>query len=195
MPIYRMQCQIAADTTLPRDYCVITPHFEDTGLGSDPQGLCEDLAAGLSAAWPSREIRVTSYDAQGTPPVFPNGTAVENEGDSPAASAPRELAVCLSFYADRNLPRQRGRLYIPHFLYNSTYSATGRPSSGERTAIADDLVELFADLGGVDVDWVVYSRTDDEARKVSNWWIDDEWDVQRSRGLRATERTSGTTSG
>ena len=30
---------------------------------------------------------------------------------------------------------------------------------------------------------------------VTNWYVDDEWDVVRSRGLRATTRTAGTTSG
>lgn len=190
MPVWRMQCEWSLDTLFPRDRLVITPHFNDDGLTTDPQGLCEDLVAFLSG-WDNTttEIRVTAYDAQGTPPVFPQGTAIAHEGVLQESGMPRELAVCLSYYSEQNVPRKRGRLYIPATILNVSL---GRfVSAGALTSLGT-LAQGLADLGGVDVDWVVYSRVDDEARPVSNWWVDNEWDVIRSRGLRAETRTTGT---
>lgn len=194
MPVWRLQVSWGADTAFPRDRMVITPHFNDAGALTDPDGLCEDLADAL-ATWggsPTREILVRAYDAQGTPPVFPQGEAIRNTDSFPPGSAPREIAVCLSFYSERNLPRQRGRLYIPVNVMGQSVSNI-RPSTAAQTKVAD-LVPIFTGLGGPDVDWCVYSRVDDEARPVTNWFVDDEWDVQRSRGLRSSNRQTGTTS-
>jgi len=199
MPTWRLQCSIAADTTFPRDKIVITPHFNDQGISSDPQGLCDDLAAALNG-WlvtpGAREIKVTAYDAQGTPPVFPQGEAILNPAAAPASAIIREVACCLSFYAGENRPRQRGRLYIPAFLCQAGSTTPLRPILGTRQKVAD-LAPLFEGLGGTDVDWVVFSRIpapDGTPRSVTNWWVDDEWDIVRSRGLQPTTRLEGTTS-
>jgi hypothetical protein len=198
MPVYRMQCTFQLDSAFPRDAVMITPHFNDHGVGTDPTNLANDLATGLSG-WLSPtnscEIKVKVYDAQGTVPVFPVASVTKNATIVRNTAFPRELAICLSYYSGNNRPRTRGRLYIPPGLISTTPTEMGlRPSSTLRTKIAA-LVPIFSGLGGVDVDWVVYSRFDDAARKVSNWWVDDEWDVQRRRGLRATARDTGTTSG
>lgn len=195
MTVVRMQCSWALDTVFPRDRVVINPHFEMTGALQDADALAEDLATQLQA-WSGKgaELTVKSYDAEGTPPVFPNGEAIRDAGQAPASTCPRELAVCLSFYAERNLPRQRGRLYCPVPIYFTGTVLGNRPTGALRTKPAA-LVPIFAALGGVDVDWVVWSKRDGVARKVTNWWVDDEWDVQRSRGLRSTTRDQGTTSG
>lgn len=196
MPIWRLQTEISMDSTLPRDVLTMTPHFNDQGAGTDPQGLCDDLAAAIATWMDSRvaQITVTAYDAQGTVPVFPQGRAQVNPGAAPASDYPREVAVCLSFYSERNRPRFRGRLYVPFVALSPLSQNMGaRPPVGVRNRVAL-LAPIFQDLGGVDVDWCVYSRVDDEARPVTNWWVDDEWDTVRSRGLRPTTRTAGTTS-
>jgi hypothetical protein len=195
MPIWRMQCAFQADSALPRDQLTINPHFNDGGFASDPQTLCEDLAAALDTwADGSGQINVKAYDAQGTKPVYPAGDATVNPGGSSITGGPRETAVCLSYYSGRNVPRQRGRLYIPWSLIQIQGTLTStRPNEITRNRVAQ-LVPVLADLGGVDVDWVVYSPTDDVARPVSNWWVDDEWDTVRSRGLRPTTRDQGTVS-
>lgn len=196
MPVWRLQTSFAADSTLPRDFMTITPHFNDGGVGSDPQGLCDDLAAALSG-WinvgPEREVKVTAYDAQGTVPVYPAGEAIVNTGVAPTSVMPREIALCLSFYSDRNIPRQRGRLYMPVNLFSTAAALSVRPAGALQTKVGD-LAAIFADLGGVDVDWCVWSRTNAIAYPITNWWVDDEWDVIRSRGLRSTTRTQGTVS-
>lgn len=196
MPVWRLQTSIGADSPDARDRFVITPHLDDAGVGTDPDQLAQDWIDQLQQwyAGPARQWECTVYDAQGTPPVFPQGHAIANVGAFPASSCPREVAVCLSFYAERNLPRQRGRLYIPFELMQQSQSiGVPRPTTPCQTLVGN-LAGRLAGLGGLDVDWVVYSRVDDEARSVTNWYVDNEWDTMRSRGLRPTERVAGTTS-
>jgi len=196
MPVWKLQCQFGADSALPRDRFVITPHFNDAGSTTDPQGLCDDLADAL-VGWltqvttPAREVLVKAYDAQGTVPVFPQGEAIRNGNVYPESGSPREVALCLSYYNERNLPRRRGRLYVPAPMIATGLSGP-RPNAALRDRVAL-LVPIFTGLGGADVDWCVYSRREDTARPVTHWWVDDEWDVQRRRGLRSTTRTLGTT--
>ena len=195
MPVWRLQVSFGADSAFPRDRIVITPHFNDRGIGTDPGGLCQDLATALKA-WSlvTREINVRAYDAQGAVPVFPQGDRTTDVGITPASSGPRELSLCLSFYAGQNRPKYRGRLYLPNFMLNAAGTPGVRPSATSQSKL-EALVPIFAGLGGADVDWCVYSRVDNVARKVSNYWIDDEWDVMRSRGLRPATRLQGTTGG
>lgn len=193
MPIWRLQTAMGGDSPDVRDRFVITPHVNDEGITTDPQTLCNDWADVLVTrlAHTNRQIEVTAYDAQGTPPVFPQGYAIRNTGLFPPSECPREIAVCLSFFSERNLPRQRGRLYIPMAIFTNHGFGSARPGTTIRGAVGQ-LAQDLADLGGVDVDWVVYSRVDDEGRPVSDWYVDDEWDTIRSRGLRPTTRTAGT---
>lgn len=194
MPIWRLQCSFGADSGLARDRLMINPHFNDGGVGSDPQGLCEDLALELFN-WASghHEVTVKAYDAQGAVPVFPQGDAVQGNGLYPESGSPREVAVCLSYFSQRNRKRYRGRLYLPFVVMGYTSPNAARPPLGVRTK-AMDVAPILAGLGGPDVDWCVYSRVDDVARPVSNFWVDDEWDTVRSRGLRSTTRSVGTAS-
>jgi hypothetical protein len=191
MPIWRMQCSFGADSAFPRDRFVITPHFNDAGALTDPDALAEDLATAL-AAWclPAREVQVKAYDAQGAVPVYPQADVVKNAATYPVSNYPREIALCLSFYGTRNVGRQRGRLYVP--LNVLGLGADVRPSLAARTKVGD-LVPIFTGLGGTDVDWCVFSRTTNTPHSVTNWYVDDEWDTVRSRGLRSTTRLEGTT--
>jgi hypothetical protein len=192
MPIWRLQVSWQKDTVAPRDRMLITPHFNDVGSTTDPQNLCDDLLAGLNTITATTgELRVKAYDAQGSVPVYPQGDSIINTGATQPTSNPRELAVCLSFYGERNVPRQRGRLYIPLWFLGFT-----QPGLRPTTPIAkmQDLVNLFTGLGGLDVDWSVYSRTLDHAFAVTDWWYDNEWDVIRARGGVGTSRVKGTTS-
>jgi hypothetical protein len=201
MPVYRMQVAFGADSALPRDRFIITPHFRQSDPGgvleNEPQGLVDDLAAAL-AAWNTvtREISVKAYDAERTPiagePGRPLAEALLNANTYPLSNGPREMAVCLSFYSEFNSGRRRGRLYVPGPIVFSGGGIEARPSAAQRTFVSA-LVPIFTDLGGADVDWCVWSRADRTARPVTHWFVDDEWDVQRRRGLRSNTRTVGTT--
>ena len=196
MPVWRLQTTVWMDSLLPRDGLTINPHFDDHGVGTDPQGLCDDLAAALDQ-WAStqaaHQIQVKAYDAQGTAPVFPQGDTIINDGLFRSSPIPRELCLCLSYFSGQNRPRHRGRLYMPIQLFETAVSLTVRPSGSTQTKVLSFANDL-KNLGGADVDWVVYSRIDDEARPVTGYWVDDEWDVIRSRGLRSSGRLTGTAS-
>jgi hypothetical protein len=173
---------------------VITPHFRDSGVGTDPDGLCEDLADALQgwmvAAARGTQMLVRAYDAEGSKPVYPQGEAMRNWGTVKDYSAPPELAICLSFYHEHPRPRQRGRLYIP-----AAWAGAGTNQLKIEAVTREKvgaLAQIFADLGGPDVDWGVWSKTDEEFRNTSNWFVDDDWDVIRSRGRKSTARTEGT---
>jgi hypothetical protein len=87
--------------------------------------------------------------------------------------------------------RQRGRIFCGPF-------ATGvaeRPDAALRAQLIA-LAQGLANLGGVNVDWVVFSPTatlaaggDVKTFSVQEAWVDDEWDTMRSRGRAATTRT------
>jgi hypothetical protein len=192
MPVWRLQTTWQLDSAFPKDGITITPHFNDAGALTSPDSLCEDLATALQT-WVAAtgQLTIRAYDAQGTVPVLPQGEAIRNAGAVMNLAQPRELAICLSFFNERNAARRRGRLYIPKALADNT-SLGLRPSGAQQTKVAA-LAPIFANLGGADVDWCVYSRADDQARPVTNWYVDDEWDIVRSRGLRSTSRLSGTT--
>jgi len=136
---------------------------------------------------------VKSYDVEGTPPIFPDGEAVINEGVVDNTNDPREISLCLSFYSERNVPRQRGRVYCPIPAIVRAAGVAILPTATQIDAVLD-LGDIFKELGGTDVDWVVWSRADLQARPVTHYWCDNEWDVMRSRGLRATTREMRTTS-
>jgi hypothetical protein len=196
--VIRAQIAVQKDSLFPADALMMTPHFEVAeGVifgGADAEQLAHDLADGIDT-WDTTtsQVRVKVYDAQSPAPNFPLGEWAKNVGAAPASSGVREVALCLSFYASLNRPRQRGRLFVPASLAQIS-TANPRPLLASRQKVAD-LVPIFAGLGGANVDWVVFSRADNEARKVTNWWVDDAWDIQRSRGLLPSARLEGTTGG
>jgi hypothetical protein len=191
MAIYRAQIGWNIDSALPRDVLLINPHFRDAGVGSDAGILANDLADAINT-WDttSTKLSVRIYDAEAAAPNFPKATATRNEATIASSNWPREVAVCLSYYAGQNVPRRRGRLYVPVGVCGS--ANTLRPSSALMQKVGD-LAAIFENLGGTDVDWIVWSRASLTARSVTNWWVDDEWDTMRSRGLRSTTRLLGTT--
>lgn len=90
-----------------------------------------------------------------------------------------QLAVCLSYYADRNLPRQRGRIFCGPMPggYASVPTTT--------TTRVLELAPAFAGLGGVNVDWSLWSPTTQTHTRINHAWVDDSWDIIRSRKIAA----------
>ena len=192
MPKYRAQIESFWTDSLPKDSTVNTVYFDDHGALSDPQGLATDLQEGLHAIpiLATRGLRVKLYDLADAQPRPIKGESVVEPTSSITSLGNREVALCLSFYGTRNLPRQRGRIYVGPF--SAAEAGSRAPAAPIRAAVAS-LVPVFTNLGGADVDWVVYSRTSGLTHAVTDWWIDDAWDVQRRRGLSPTMRDMGTT--
>jgi len=193
MPLYRVQAAVERGNDLTIDDCVNTFYLQDLGPTSDPDQLAQDTANlwATYRLYPAGVTRVTAkiYDMQQAEPRTPLATKTAAVNASATVSAPGEVALCLSFYASVNTPRRRGRLYVGPFANGSMFL---RPDANLTNAIVA-LKTGLVNLGGVDVDWMQYSPTLNLANKVTNWWVDNEWDTIRSRGLRATARTSGET--
>lgn len=186
--VMRAQVAFGADTAFPRDRMAITPHFNDT-LDGNAQTLADDLANKFDTFFAGvREVSVKVYDAQAPKPNPPMATAIKQSGLTPASPGDREVALCLSFYAGQNVKRKRGRVYIPA-IFITTGALPVRPSSTHRDTLAQ-FVTIFSTSGPASVAWAVFSRVDNIARPVTNYWVDDEWDSQRRRGLRPTTRTT-----
>lgn len=187
MPLYRAQVAIALDTLLAKDALVNVLHFDDAGALSDPQGLAEDLATIYREQWvySDTQIAVTFYEV-GPPPNYPVATHIRHEGIVSPSQGPREIALCLSFYSERNLPSRRGRIYLP--VCAAVDHSYGRRPNAQQMNQAMACGNYFSALGGADVDWVVYSQKTKQHWDISNTWCDDEWDVQRRRGLKPSTR-------
>jgi hypothetical protein len=196
MTVIRAQCAFQVDSADPSDVLMINPHFKIVnlpGLSNDVQGLADDLSTALNT-WDilATQVTVKMYDAQHAPPNYPLATSVKRQGQIVATNINRDIAVCLSYYAGVNRPRYRGRLYVPCALRNIVPSGAF-VSTASMNNVAT-LVPILTGLGGLDVDWVVYSRVDNTSRPVTDWFVDNSWDTQRRRGPRPTSRISGTTS-
>jgi hypothetical protein len=183
------------DSTLPRDGMSINPVFNTTAGTTDAKSLVDDWMVafkGWSPAASTCQVTIKAYDISKPKPNYPLYERTDNPNVATPANCPRELALCLSFYAGTNTKRRRGRLYLPADWLALTGTLLGRPS---QTAIDKvmSLGPILCDLGALDVDWSVYSKVDGSPRAVTNYWCDNEWDVQRSRGLRGTARSEATT--
>lgn len=201
MAQFRIQIYQRATGGIPRDDIVNT-FFLDTDLDTvlvdaDGAGLLRDavdlwrsadLPLSNQAAW----ISGKAYNMSDAEPREPVGEVswLASMATRPAAG-PRDVALCLSYFADRNLPRNRGRMYIGPL---PSQNLTMRPDSTLRGALAT-LAEGISGLGGPNVQWVQYSTVLNRYANVTDYWIDDEWDTQRRRGLVASTRTAGTVSG
>lgn len=205
MPTHmRASISYQVDSLLPRDAHTINPCFRHSAIlpGDDPswQSLADDLAAAVqsySTSGTSRQLTVKLYeikDPVAGQPNRPKATKVLNPAVAAPLTYPGEIALCLSFYGGQNGPHQRGRLYVPVFMINSSGPGGVRPSLADRNRNLG-WESRFSALGGPNVDWIVWSQTNKAATQVTNVFCDDEWDVQRRRGLKYTVRTAATTSG
>jgi hypothetical protein len=160
----------------------INPHFENKGsvfTNTDWEGFADALATSMATAGGNNvQTVVKIYDTESAPPNLPLAVKTKYPGLHPVSNGPRELALCLSYYSGVNMIG--GAIGI-------------RPSTAQM-GYAMDLSARLQNAGGADIDWSVYSRVDGAFRPVSGTWVDNEWDIMRSRGLRPTTRTLGTAS-
>jgi hypothetical protein len=188
MTLMKIQVNRSADSPFPRHRLVNTLHFESDVDPVAQEALLNAVLDAYIATWStlqSREWIARSYEV-GPPPQYPVAEVVRNEGFAPVSGVPREIALCLSFFSERNVPRQRGRLYLP-LLENSNALAV-RPSP---TQMADAMAlgQALFDISAAGATWGIYSQSDDVWRPVTHIWVDNEWDTMRSRGLDADARS------
>lgn len=183
MAIYRAQISFMATSTLPRDAMTLNPHY----FGDNAQGLADALKTNLVAhvdVGALKTFKVKIYDAEKAPPSYPLAEA--GSGTDPfTVNYPRELALCLSYYAIHNRPTLRGRLFIPQGIIGGALALRPTPA---QMASALSFTDTFASNLPANTHWCVYSRKLKIQTAVTNTWVDDEWDIIRSRGLRPTTR-------
>lgn len=187
MAQYRLQV-INSNPSQPARDAIVNTIYLDTDVtiltGTDEQALAQDLAN----IWVNRmptlgQIKVQLYDMSDPKPRRPKATSTQNTTPS-TGLAPREVALCLSFYADDNVPRRRGRIFLGPFRASEMSERPGQLLIDRAKSVAQDL----ANLGGANVQWVVHSPTTGDFHNVTHVWVDDEWDTIRSRGRRAGVR-------
>lgn len=199
-----MRCAFKFHDDTPKNRAVITLHFRrqldlsDPTSGTNALALCTDLAdqLGFLPGKGTTPLTVTAYNQEGAAPNYPLATYTKDPlGAIKVPGVPPEVAVVLSYFADQNRPRRRGRIYLPAWLLGATSADMGEvvPSSLRTRAVS--LVNSFAGLGGTNVDWGVWSSVDHAFHKATDYFVSDAWAIQRRRGIKETTRTVGTTSG
>lgn len=134
------------------------------------------------------------YIAGGPKPNYPLYENVWNFATALSGNPlPSECAVCLS-YAGVRIPglaqaRRRGRVYLGPC--KDTLNSVGRPLQASLTAIlaaAQVLKDNIDDVPSAGA-WAVWSPTNESAVALTDAWMDNAWDTQRSRGLIRTLKT------
>ena len=170
-----------------RDRLSNTLYFNVSGaVGQDPdyQALANDLAEiyRTSGFTPTARIEVRAYNMADPTPRPERAFAVATGAGGNWVAGANQVALCLSYFADRNLPRKRGRIFTGPWAPTASYASAAIMTQ------TLGLAQSFASLGGLNVDWSVYSPTDQDATRITDAWVDNSWDIIRSRKLASTTR-------
>lgn len=182
-----------------RDWFSNTLYFNVSGsVGQDPD--YDDLASDLLAIYQNQswtigcKIEVRFYDMADAKPRPEKAYKTATKTGTIVQAAP-QVAIALSYYADRNLPLQRGRIFTGPWANSSQMIA----EATRLTLIT--FAQALAGLGGLNVDWSVYSPTSQQRgldpwhRRISDVWVDNSWDIIRSRKLASTARSTAQING
>jgi hypothetical protein len=200
---YAFQVSLPVTDLLPRNRCVNRFHMEHVAggvLGADLEDMCEAIAALYQSKYgaANKEIDVRAYDTDAVP-NYPRAQVVVSQGTPWLIHSPREIALCLSYSGpNRGNKNERGRMYLMPHLNALQSGIEERPDNGQLNWALDwyrEANDSLPDLGGVDWKFGVHSRTLGNFRQSTQAWVNDDWDVQRKRGLREAGRLSVTREG
>lgn len=200
----RVQVEIPYYTGVPEDVCVNSWSFTATSTTTAPERIGPFLGiiygALVDDAHPILDFtnaRGKFYDRADPEPRTPFFEAEFDLGNANIGNEglPEEVTSCLSFrgvYASgSSKARRRGRLYLP-----PVGTAVLAEGGGGRTVVSSAWVDLVLDAyeaawAELDVSGdahVVWSPTNSESYPVVEAWMDNAFDTQRRRGIRATVR-------
>lgn len=206
---YRAQVVLQGKTGLPEDVYVNTFGFKNVGAGS--QTLMADAILDrltrfytevvtqtgqavddyLAGVLVNNEALIKIYDlGQATPRVVFERPLTLSVGAG--AALPPEVAVTASFYGTRNLPRQRGRVFIGP-LASSVLELNAnrlRVTESFRTTLGHAMRRMAQFDANNIAEWAVISPTSVAGHKVTHGWVDDVPDTQRRRGHQPSQRTT-----
>lgn len=200
---YGFQVSWPVTDLLPRNRFVNHFHLEHVAgslLNTDLEGMCSDIVALYQARYgqAGKEITCKAYDTDAVP-NYPRAEVTVNAGQAWGCTHPREIALCCSFAGDnRGNKNERGRIYTAPILLTGIATDLVRPTLAVMTWTLEWFSksnESFPDLGGVDWKFGIWSRTLKKFTQAQQAWVDDEWDTQRSRGLRESNRITSVREG
>jgi hypothetical protein len=219
---------IQSPTGLPKDRFEGVWHFLDPG-GSPADVVASVAAAKLAdfyqlagavsgqhvghylarSAAPTDHMTITGYDFAAGLPRPELGVATFDYGSASSTQLPEEVALCLSYYTDRNLPSKRGRSYIGPLNGAAMTGSSVPPSRPEPTFMSSlvdagrrmrtlgppatpptFLTNTFPGGGAGTAAWALYSPKLGTFSAVEHGWVDDEWDGQRRRRVEASARVT-----
>jgi hypothetical protein len=202
VPLIRSEVTMTANGDIPADASVNIVYHNNTNitgiLDVGWQSHADEVRDAFSGAssddpaftvYSSRKIQVKCYDmADAKPrPVRATSNFVPSGAWELAESlAPRQVALCLSYFAGRNLPATRGRIYIGPFVNPESV-----PSVTHQSMVLDLGSALF-NVGGANVHWQQYSDKGNVGSTITAIWVDNRWDTQRRRLVKATSRLTHT---
>lgn len=201
---YKFQVSLPIGDALPRNRYINAFHMQH-GLGgltdADLVPMCEDIGE----LWRTRyghlgnEVDVRAYDTDAVP-NYPRAHVVQNAGVVWTVSAPREIALCLSYAAtNRAIKDQRGRMYLAPYLAAALPNVLAdRPTGAMLNWVLEWYTkanESLPDLGGVDWKFGVWSGKYKHFTQAQQAWCNDDWDIQRRRGWRESTRVTATREG
>lgn len=201
MPLLRSEVTVAKSDDIVADMITNTVFHTNDDSGFNPavdyqnhadqvrdcfSGNAANYTSGSIDIYAYSKITVKVYDMADAKPRPERAVSIftPSSWDASTTFGPGQVALCLSFYAGRNLPRTRGRLYLGPW-HNGQLAA--RPSETILQQLLTFGHSLF-DVGGENVAWVVHSEVANSSAPITDIWADDSWDVQRRRKRKATKR-------
>lgn len=179
----------------------------DFFMADGPTGT-DNIATWLSHC-DGQTIRMKAYDTAAAKPRPIIAEASFTYPTPGSIDLPAEVALCLSYYTDRNAPSKRGRLYIGPLNIGALNGLTNDPvrpkpacmlsfiDAGHRmvplglpaagTYVADSTAGV-ARL--TTVSWALASVKLGTYAAVLHGWVDDEWDGQSRRRVEAANRST-----
>lgn len=206
---------MSSTTGIPADDVVNTFHFITAAPGRTAADVTEAFAAVkeffdtvTTTGKAVRQLLATSYlngnavmrlyDLSDPSPRPLRASEAYAMGARGGTGLDRASALCASYAADpvAGVPpaRLRGRVYLgPLSSLTADFAIIDndyRPTTTTMQTVVAALARLIARPVGLGAEWVVHSRTDGVARRVTRGWCDNAIDTQRRRGLGATQRLS-----
>jgi len=204
MPLVRYQVSIPAVSTVSEDTVTNTWHFTMTDLNETNSNAVQtalvafyeniDSFKGDLQNWAS--ARVKMYDMSEPEPRVPYSDELLGTSSAPSGtSLPHEVAACVSFngayVSGFSQARRRGRIFLGPLNTTCFTDSTGYLSASFLSTTASGAGALLtASNSASDWAWVVYSPTGATSYPVVAGWVDNAVDIQRSRGFKATTRTT-----
>jgi hypothetical protein len=228
---YIIQVAFQGPSGIPRDQFENIWHFIGNGGSSDVElAACfariggfyngvqtgtGNKVAGFLSDKMSRSVLLKGYVEEDLKPRPIRAQATMTLGNPGSTVAlPEEVALCMSYYSLRNLPRQRGRIYLGPLNAGAVEQDTDpRPSADFVNTIvqaaaplltpADGTVEDYGYFSGIglpveaqQVTWALRSGRGGPVKVmgevdyqiITAGWVDNEWDGQSRRRISASAR-------